>query len=142
LRSLRSGKYETTAENAVRSYHNAIKRVLAVLEASNRGDAVGSFDPWRKMVEERSGSLPKEPKGFLLNKVFGLRPAEIAEAEGLKRRSSAVRGLIIRVSDQLRSGEIRLFDSTPEETQEAKNRLDTFRRKRRERYAKKKDVPT
>jgi hypothetical protein len=126
------------AANAVRSYHNAIKRVVAVLDAITRVNAVGSFDPWSKMVEERSGSLPKERKGFLLNKVFGLRPAEIAEAEGLKRRSSAVRGLIIRVSDQLRSGEIRLFDSTPEETQEAKNRLDRHRMKRRERHSRKK----
>jgi hypothetical protein len=40
-------------------------------------------------------------------------PSEIAEMEGLKG-SSSVRQLIIRVSDQLRAGEIRLIDFTPE----------------------------
>jgi len=41
-------------------------------------------------------------------------PSEIAEMEGLKG-SSAVR--IIRVSDQLRAGEIRLIYATPEESE-------------------------
>jgi hypothetical protein len=46
-------------------------------------------------------------KWFLLNKLFGIMPSEIADMEGLKG-SSVVRQLIIRVSDQLRAGEIRL----------------------------------
>jgi len=49
-----------------------------------------------------------------------------------------VRQLIIRVSDQLKSGEIRLIDATPEEAEEAKARLEAHNAKRRERYAKKK----
>jgi len=52
--------------------------------------------------------------------------------------SSSVRQLIIRVSDQLKAGEIRLIDTTPEEREEAKNRLDAHRAKRRERHARKK----
>jgi hypothetical protein len=55
--------------------------------------------------------------------------------EGMKS-SSSVRQLIIRVSDQLRAGEIRLIESTPEEETAAKKRLDSEREKRRERHEK------
>jgi len=58
----------------------------------------------------------------------------------IDKKSSSVRQLIIRVSDQLKAGEIRLIDWTPEETKEAKARLDAQRKKRRERHAKKKAV--
>ena len=61
-------------------------------------------------------------------------PSEIAEMEGLKKGSSAVRQLIIRVSDQLQAGEIHLIETSPEQTKEAKARLDTIRKKRRDRY--------
>jgi hypothetical protein len=67
-----------------------------------------------------------------------MRPAEIARMEGVKH-PSAVRGMIIRVSDQLRCGEISLFEKDPEEAEAAKAKLDTQRKKRRERYAKNKD---
>jgi hypothetical protein len=75
---------------------------------------------------------------FLLNKLFQMRPAEIARLEGVKN-PSAVRGMIIRVSDQLKSGEISLFEKDPEEAEAAKARLEAKRAKRRERYAKNKD---
>jgi len=58
--------------------------------------------------------------------------------EGVKD-PSAVRGLIIRVSDQLRCGEITLFEKDPEEAEAAKARLEARREKRRERHAKNKD---
>lgn len=35
---------------------------------------------------------------YLLNKLFGLRPSEIAEMEGLDKKNSSVRQLIIRVA--------------------------------------------
>jgi hypothetical protein len=54
------------------------------------------------MVEERSGSFPLGVKCFLLNKLFKLRPAEIACLG--EKKPFAVRGLIIRGSDQLRWG--------------------------------------
>ena len=57
----------------------------------------------------------------------------------IDKKSSSVRQLIIRVSDQLKAGEIRLIDWTPEETKEAKARLDAQRKKRRERHTKNKD---
>ena len=71
----------------------------------------------------------------MLNKLFGIMPSEIARMEGMKG-SSSVKQLIIRVSDQLRAGEIRLIDSTPEESAAAKLRIDDHWGKRRERYLK------
>ena len=53
--------------------------------------------------------------------------------EGLDKRSSSVRHLIIRVSDQLKAGEISLIEITPEEATALKARLNSHRFKRRER---------
>jgi hypothetical protein len=70
----------------------------------------------------------------LLNKLFGLLPSEIAELEGLDKHKNSGRQLIIRVSDQLAAGEIKLTEYTEEESQAAKTPLDKKREKRRERY--------
>ena len=51
----------------------------------------------------------------MLYKLFGQRPSEIAEMERLDKKSSSVRQLIIRVSDQLKAGEISLIEVTPDE---------------------------
>ena len=56
---------------------------------------------------------------------------------GFDKKSSSVRSLIVRVSDQLSAGEIKLIEVTPEESAAAKARLDEIRKKRRERHAKK-----
>ncbi len=74
----------------------------------------------------------------LLNKLLGARPAEIARMEGVKHPSE-VRGMIIRVSDQLSCGEISLFEKDPEEAEAAQARLEAQRKKRRGRYAKNKE---
>ncbi len=66
------------------------------------------------------------------------RPSEIAKVEGVKP-PSAVRGLIIRVSDQLRCGEISLFEKDSEEVEAAKARLEAKRKQRRERHAMNKE---
>ena len=84
-------------------------------------------------VNKRSGTLPKGQKWYLLNKLFDLLPSEIAEIEGMNG-SSSVRQLIIRVSDQLAAGEIKLTEYTKEESQAASERLEEQRAKRRERY--------
>jgi hypothetical protein len=47
--------------------------------------------------------------------------------------------MIIRVSDQLRCGEISLFEKDPEEAEAAKARLEAKRAKRREKYARNKE---
>jgi hypothetical protein len=70
----------------------------------------------------------------MLNELFGFRPSEIAEMEG-KKDSSCVRQLIIRVFDQLKVGEIRLIETTPEESAAAKARLEAQRKKRLDRHA-------
>ena len=108
------------------------------MEALDGKEGPRNFEPWKKMVEERSGSFPAGMRWFLLNKLFQMRPAEIARMEGVKN-PSAVRGMIIRVSDQLSCGEISLFEKDPEAAEAAKARLEAKRAKRRERYAKNKE---
>lgn len=129
-------KYEITELEAIKVYHNAVKRVLKVLQIMDQGQEARKREQYVKQTEKRSGKLPKGQRWYLLNKLFELRPSEIAEMEGLKG-SSSVRQLIIRVSDQLKAGEISLIESTPEESKAAKARLDAFRKKRREHYTKK-----
>ena len=132
-----SEKYSMTAENARKTYHNAVNRLREVITAMDTGEVpTKQVDYWKKRVEERSGSLPKGQKWYLLNKLFGLRPSEIAELEGLDKKSSSVRQLIIRVSDQLAAGEISLLEIGPDEAEAAKARLEQYNAKRRERYAK------
>jgi hypothetical protein len=89
-------------------------------------------------VEGRSGSFPLGIKWYLLNKLLGARPAEFARMEGVKN-PHGVRGMIFRVSDQLRCGEISIFEKDPEEAEAAKARLETKRKQRRERYARNKN---
>jgi hypothetical protein len=108
-----------------------------VVEALDGKEGPRNFEPWKKMVEERSGSFPEGVRLYLLNKLFQLRPAEIAKLEG--KQPHAVRGMIIRVSDQLSCGEISFFEADPEEAEAAKAKLEAKRAKRRERYAKNKD---
>lgn len=60
------------------------------------------------------------------------------DAQGKNPSTMTVWSLIIRVSDQLKAGEIKLIDTTPEESAAAKARFDEVRKKRRERHASKK----
>jgi DNA-directed RNA polymerase specialized sigma24 family protein len=123
-------KYDMTVDTAQGTYRNAMDRVLEILNLME-SDKPLDQSHYRKRMEERSGRIPKDQKYFLLNKLFGVRPAEIAEMEGLKGASS-VKQLIIRVSDQLRAGEIRLIDFTPEHA--AAQVKDRRAAQRRERY--------
>jgi len=135
-------KYDMTVENARKTYHNAVNRLREVITAMDTGEVpTKQVGYWRRKVEARSGSLPKGQKWYLLNKLFGLRPSEIAELEGIKG-SSSVRQLIIRVSDQLAAGEISLLEIGPDEAEAAKARLETKNAKRRERYRSKNDQKT
>jgi hypothetical protein len=124
-----ASKYEMSEDNARKTFHNTVKRVLEILKVM-ASDKPLDLSSWKTRIEERSGKIPKGQKWFLLNKLFVIMPSEIAEMEGLKG-SSSVRQLIIRVSDQLKAGEIRLIDTTPEESAAAKMRLDAKREKRR-----------
>jgi DNA-directed RNA polymerase specialized sigma24 family protein len=132
-------KYDMSKETAVKTFHNAVRRLGEVIKAMDTGEVpTKQVDYWKKRVEERSGSLPKGQKWYLLNKLFGLRPSEIAELEGLDKKSSSVRQLIIRVSDQLAAGEISLIEIGPDEAEAAKARLERHRARRRGRYFRKK----
>ena len=123
------------ALSVIRMQQSDYLEVLKIMDSRIEKDKNAKY---LKQVQKRSGSLPQGQKWYLLNKLFGLLPSEIAELEGLDKRSSSVRQLIIRVSDQLAAGEINLIEVTPEESEEAKARLDEHRKKRRERHAKKK----
>lgn len=127
-------KYDCTEIEAQKIYRAAVQRLLSIIHEVDRAR---KREKYAKMVKERSGDLPKGQRWFLMNKCLGLLPSEIAEMEGLQG-SSSVRQLIIRVSDQLQAGEIKLIDGTTEERQTAKERLDTRRAKRRERHARNK----
>ena len=132
-------KYDTTVSTARKTYHNTLKRLADVLTAMDNGNVpTKQVDFWKKKVAERSGNLPKSQKWFLMNKLFGLRPCEIAEMEGMDKNKSSVRKLIIRVSDQLKAGEISLIEVTPEEAAQTKARLDAHRQKQRRNHIKKK----
>lgn len=131
-------KYDLSEDDCIKRYSYATKRLLEVLKIMDSKIEKDRNSKYLKLVQERSGSLPKGQRWFLLNKLFGLLPSEIAEMEGLDKRKSAVRQLIIRVSDQLKAGEIKLIEVSEEESAAAKARLDEVRKKRRDRHAKKK----
>jgi hypothetical protein len=118
------------AAGAKSFYHAGVKRLLDVVEALDGKEGPRNFEPWKKMVEERSGSFPAGMRWFLLNKLFQMRPAEIARMKGVKNPSSVL-GLIIRLSDQLRFGEISLFEKNTQEIEEGKARLEAKRKQRR-----------
>jgi len=132
----------TLSQNAISTFHNSINRILAVIEAMDNGETLTkqvSF--WKDRVKARTGDLPKGQKWYLLNKLFRLRPSEISELEVLDKKNSSVRQLIIKTSDQIQAGELSLNEVTPAEKKAAKARLDTHRKKRRKRHAKKRNSP-
>jgi hypothetical protein len=58
-------------EVASSHYYNAVQRLQAVIEAMDGGkDSPRNFGPWKKMVEERSGSISVGVRYFLFNKLF------------------------------------------------------------------------
>ena len=78
-------KYDISIDAARKIYHAALNRILAVLDAMDTGKITKQVDFYKKKVQERTGKLPKGQKWYLLNKLFGLMPSEIAEMEGLKK---------------------------------------------------------
>ena len=65
-------------DTARKTYHNAIKRLLEILKTMDSEKSV-DLSRYRKQIEARSGTIPKGQKWFLLNKLFGIMPSEIAE---------------------------------------------------------------
>jgi hypothetical protein len=128
-----SVKYDMEPKAVYVYYKQAKRRVFDVLEALDSNRPLKLDHYWKK-IEARSGSLPKGQRWFLMNKIFELTPQQISEIEGLKN-SASVSALIIRVSDQLKAGEIELFPVSEIEALEAKSRLDAVRERRRKHRA-------
>lgn len=124
-----SVKYDMTEQKVYEYYAQAKRRVFDILEHLDAARPLKLERFW-KQIEARSGSLPKGQRWFLMNKIFQLTPTQISEIEGLKNADS-VSALIIRVSDQLRAGEIELFPVSELEAEAAKSRLDAVRERRR-----------
>jgi len=122
-------KYELSEKKIYEYYAQAKRRLFDILEHLDAARPLKLERFWKK-IEERSGAMPKGQRWFLMNKIFQLTPTQIAEIEGLKN-SASVSALIIRVSDQLRAGEIELFPVSQLEALEAKARLDEVRERRR-----------
>jgi len=114
-----STKYDLSEIECIKRYSYATKRLLEVLKIMDSKIEKDRKAKYLKKVQQRSGSIPKGQKWYLLYKLFGLLPSEIAELEGMKG-SISVRQLIIRVSDQLAAGEIKLTEYTEAESQAAK----------------------
>jgi hypothetical protein len=127
-------KYDISEIECIKRYSYATKRLLEVLKIMDSKIEKDRKAKYLRKVQKRSGSIPKGQKWYLLNKLFNLLPSEIAELEGLDKHNNSVRQLIIRVSDQLAAGEIKLTEYTEEESQAARARLEEKRAKRRERY--------
>ena len=127
-------KYSLSRDMACQLYNQAVRRVLTILEALDRRDGPSNKDYWQEVAKEKSGSLSTGLRYWLLSKALNFNSYEIAEMFG--KSPGTVRGLIIRVADQVRAGEVRLFDFTQEETEEAKARLEEDRAKNRARAAK------
>ena len=121
-------KYGMSKDKVHEYYNQAKKRVFDILEHldSNRPLKLGHY--W-KQIEARSGHLSRGRRYFLMNKALGLLPSQIAKLENANPDSVSI--LINRVADQLRAGEISLFEFTQSEAYEAKQRLDKVRARRR-----------
>ena len=122
-------KYEMTPQKVHEYYAQAKRRVFTILEHldSNRPLKIERF---MEQIRERSGSMTAGQRYFVMSRVFELTHSQIAEIEGTSPGN--VSELVRRTADQIRSGEISLFDFTEQEAIEAKARLDRVRERRRE----------
>jgi hypothetical protein len=123
-----ASKYEVSVKVAQTLYARAEERLQKVVTSMDRREFVASR-------LNQSKEFSKGERYFLLNQLFDLTPADIAELEGLAQgrgSASRVSELIIRVKDRLKTGEIQLIKTTDEEQRQAEIRLTEYRHKRRE----------
>lgn len=120
-------------------YREAVKRLHRILEALERERNVHyNLRPVKVKIDELAERLSKNQKFYLLYQLFDLTPHDIARLEGGNIRPSRISEMILRVSDKLRCGEIRLFQVSPEETHVSRERLDLERSKAQKRYHERK----
>lgn len=119
-----SVKYDITVKMARSHYHKAVQKIDRILDALDSPEA--KRNDFARHKVHGVGTIPKAQKYFLLNRLFGLIPSEIAAMEGLKSCES-VRRLIIRVSDKFATGEIELIETDPVDWKGARKRLEQDR---------------
>jgi hypothetical protein len=76
-------KYDLSESDCIKRYSYATKRLLEVLKIMDSKIEKDKNNKYLKQVQERSGSLPRGQRWYLLNKLFGLLPSEIAELVAL-----------------------------------------------------------
>ena len=127
-----SVKYGLSSESVRKIYHSAKMRLFEVLEALDSGKP-RKFEHIKKKIEARSGHYPRGQKWYLLSKLFGLSPSEIATYEGLES-SKPVYERIKVIGDQIAAGELTLFEFDEEKIKAAKARLEAKRARDRKSY--------
>ena len=132
-----SVKYDVSIQTAKSTYHKAEARIYKLLQ--NLDAAAPDLTHYKQLAERSSEKMPKGVKVFLMHHVFGLRSSEIMEILSIKS-PSYITNQIKRVSDLIRSGELNLIESTPQEQAEAKARLESQRKQRRENWNKNADA--
>jgi hypothetical protein len=104
-------KYQIPVSQVRSAYHAGKQRLLEVIAALDSSKPI-KLDHFREQIAKRSGSLPNGQRWYLLNKLFGLTPAEIAKFEDIKT-SKPVYKAIKYVSDRIEAGELDLFQIDP-----------------------------
>jgi len=109
-------------------YKDAVNRLRVLLSLLEKEQGAKlKLEHVKKKFKDKIGDIPKAHKYFLLNRLLDIDPETIARLEGEETFPAEVRKMIIRVNDGLRCGEIRLFDATPQEIAESKNRIEAHR---------------
>ena len=105
-------KYDIKYETAKEMYMKAKNRVLAVLEkADDTHRSDGHKEAWKR-YGEAGGKLTKKAQYWILAKVLGMMPYEIAELYGVNK--TAVSSGISKVSKKISEKElIELFEIPP-----------------------------
>lgn len=75
-----------------------------------------------RISEKATGKMPKTHKWFLLNKVFGLLPREIAEMDDANLKTVCAR--IKDVADRVMTGKIIFMNPTEDQIKAAQSRID------------------
>jgi hypothetical protein len=97
--------FDTTVEDIRKHYNTSKERLLKALRLLDHREGLArKAENVIKKGEERTGSIPRMQRQFLLNKIFGLTPGEIGKLEGVK--TSTVMGNIKNIADKMKSGDI------------------------------------
>lgn len=124
---------DTDSEQVRHLYKDSVKRLLKALEVMDKRQAVVDDVQSRLAISEKAtGKLTKTQIWFLLNKVFGLLPREIAEMEGANIKTVCAR--IKDVYDRVVTGDVIFTDPTPEQIEAAHQRIE--KKRARDRKAK------